>query len=268
MGGLAGLTGRAGRTLALAALALPSLAFGGLEGSHVVSDAGYRGLTPVCRVTVQGRVVALTVDDGPSSGFTPEMIALLGRAGAHATFFLEGARAMGRPDLVRLEIEAGMELGDHTWSHPHFSRLSASEQVTELTRTRDALLAMGLAHVELFRPPFGEIDPAGLRLVRAEGFQTILWSLSLEHYTVGMNLPPAQAARMLALRVRPGDVILAHDAGGDRSTTLETLELLVPALRSQGFDVVTVGELMRRGRPVYARPPTWFWQARLRCPVG
>lgn len=244
---------------------MPALIFGGLEAWHMRADSRYHGIAPICRVDVSTRMVALSIDDGPSPEFTPRVVSMLNQVGGQATFFLVGSRAEAHPDLVRLELDSGMEIANHTWSHASLPALSPSAQRTQLTRTKAELNGLG-ADPLFFRPPYGLIQPDGLRLVSSLGLTTVVWSISLEHYTGGMRLAPDAAAAAIADRVRPGDIILAHDAGGDRTKTMRTLQSLLPALRAAGFEVVTVGQLLGSGRPVYANPRGWFWQSGFECP--
>src|SRR5436190_7086897 len=96
------------RGLAVSSLAMPALVFGGLEGWHARADQGYQGIAPVCRAIVSDRMIALSVDDGPSPEFTSGLVSLLNSVGGHATFFLVGSRAAKYPDLVRIELASGM----------------------------------------------------------------------------------------------------------------------------------------------------------------
>jgi peptidoglycan/xylan/chitin deacetylase (PgdA/CDA1 family) len=247
---------------------MPALVFGGLEAWHTRADRGYQGIAPVCRAIVSDRMVALSVDDGPSPEFTSGLVSLLNSVGGHATFFLVGSRAATYPDLVRMELASGMEIGNHTWSHPSLPTLSLAAQRSQLERATDELDALGVppSQLTLFRPPYGLIEPDGLRAASQQGLRTVMWSISLEHYTGGMGLSPGAAAAAIAAKVRPGDILLAHDGGGDRTNTMRTLEVLLPALRAAGFEVVTVGRLLASGTPSSARPRKWFWQSGFECP--
>jgi peptidoglycan/xylan/chitin deacetylase (PgdA/CDA1 family) len=263
-----GTTARRLRGLAVSSLAMPALVFGGLEAWHTRADRGYQGIAPVCRAVVSKRMVALSVDDGPSPEFTAGLVSLLNRVGGHATFFLVGSRAAAYPDLVRMELASGMEVGNHTWSHPSLPTLSLAAQRSQLERATNELDALGVPPSQrtLFRPPYGLIQPDGLRAASQQGLKTVLWSISLEHYTGGMGLSPGTAEAAIAARVRPGDILLAHDGGGDRTKTMQTLQILLPALRAAGFELVTVGKLLASGAPSSARPRKWFWQGGFECP--
>jgi peptidoglycan/xylan/chitin deacetylase (PgdA/CDA1 family) len=180
-----------------------------------------------------------------------------------------GSHASAFPELLREESDGGMELGNHTWSHPRLQTLSTAEATAEIERTQNELLRSTGAAPQLFRAPFGLITPDELRSVEAMGLTPVHWSIPLDHYVDGLALDPTQAAAQLLGDIRPGDIILAHDArdgGIDRSAAMATLRILLPALDRRGIDVTTVSELLSQGVPVRATPRLWFWQDGFSCP--
>jgi peptidoglycan/xylan/chitin deacetylase (PgdA/CDA1 family) len=165
-----------------------------------------------------------------------------------------------------------MEVGDHTWNHPHLPSISSDSASNDVSRTRKLLRNEG-AEVALFRAPYGEIRADELSLIEHSGLRAIHWSIAVDHYVGGLALSPAEAGRALIEEIRPGDIILAHDAhllaqdgGGDRAAAMGTLERLVPELRARGFAITTVSHLLTAGTPVYAKPRIWFWQSGFYCP--
>jgi peptidoglycan/xylan/chitin deacetylase (PgdA/CDA1 family) len=237
------------------------------EADHLLRDREYDSIGPVCRVSTNERVVALTFDDGPDPAFTPQILSLLETEGVHATFFLIGKHAEAHPQIVADELGAGMEVADHTWSHPHLTDLTEATATSEIARTRDLLARDGVT-VSLFRAPFGEISPTTLRAIQLMGLRTIHWSVPLDHYALGSD-PSAATTELLRL-ITPGDIILAHDARAgriDRGATIDTLGLLLPALAQRGYRVTTVSDLYARGTGVRATPRPWFWQSGFSCPA-
>jgi peptidoglycan/xylan/chitin deacetylase (PgdA/CDA1 family) len=237
-----------------------------LEIRHLVHIASYEMETPICRVQTSSRAIALTFDDGPDPRYTGQVLSLLAAERMNASFFLIGEHASATPELVAAEIDAGMEIGDHSWSHPHLSELDVHAATEQIERTQTLLARLG-ARVTLFRAPFGEISPEQLDIARQLGLATIHWSLPLDHFIDGRAAQDSADA-ILDL-IQPGDIILAHDASDgsiDRDAAVRTLRILLPELRDRGFDVVTVSELMTMGRPVRAEPRPWFWQSGFSCP--
>lgn len=227
----------------------------------------YGSALPICRVDVSSNVVAMSFDDGPNPRFTPAILDSLRRRGARATFFVVGQRAERYPGLIDAELASSMEVGDHTWTHPHLSSLLLSDQMSEIRQTSHALVDLGATgRAGLLRAPFGEIGPDALRIAADDGFVAVGWSIAVDPYLDESRPRPAEVAEAIANDVRPGDIILAHDGGADRSTTVAMLPMLLEDLASRDVQVVPVGELLRAGRPMHATPQTWFWQSGFSCP--
>lgn len=256
-------------TVIVGVLCVGVTAFAVAEAIHVVAIRRYDSPAPVCRVSTDRPVVALTFDDGPDPTLTNDVVALLSRFQDRASFFLIGTHAETFPELVREESAAGMEIGNHTWFHPYLPTLSVAQAATEIKRTQDELRGSTGVAPELFRAPFGLITPDELRSVEETGLTPIHWSIPLDHYVDELALDPTQAAAKLLADIRPGDIILAHDArdgGIDRSAAMSTLRILLPALDRRGIEVTTVSALLHEGVPVRATPRIWFWQEGFSCP--
>lgn len=181
--------------------------------------------------------VALTFDDGPDEG-TVRYLELLERLNVRATFFVIGDRAERRPDAVREILAAGHELAGHGFTHRQFPELSAAELVAELLRTAEALPLTTTRH-PLVRPPKGAVNPRSLGRTAAAGFTSVMWSLDSDDCR---TTDPARVASAVSpSRVKPGEVVLMHEG---QEWTLEALPRIVGELRSAGYELVTVGELM------------------------
>lgn len=232
------------------------------------SDA--RGIhAPICRVDSASRVVALTFDDGPDPAYTSTILQALQVNGAKATFFLIGEHADAHLSLVPDESGAGMEIGNHTWSHLRLSEASFETARSEIERTTAALEDMTGAKPRLFRAPFGDATTEELAMVAQLGMTSVHWSIALDHYLGELGLGPRSAAHRLAGDLQGGDIILAHDARDGaigREPTVRAIELLLPLLREAGYRVVTVGDLLNIGTSVRAVPRPWFWQRGFTCP--
>lgn len=188
-----------------------------------------------------GRFVALTFDDGPGP-YTLKTLDILRHAGARATFFLVGRNLAWYPGLAQQEAPSNA-VGDHTWTHAYLTTLPLAQQEREIDDTRRAVAEATLGQVVLFRPPGafhnGSID----RLVSSYGMLEVLWSAdSLD--SQGAPAPEVLAAATAALK--PGAIILMHE---NRGTTLQILPHLLRVIRQQGFQTVTVPELLRLDPP-------------------
>ena len=201
-----------------------------------------KGTGPLRAVALRERAVALTFDDGPDPRYTPVVLRLLAREEAHATFFLIGRRALAQRALLRAELAAGDEIGDHTLDHAILTRLSPGAAAREITAGASAIVAAGAPRPTLFRPPLGKLDATVTREVSAARLRIVLWSVAVERETD--HNPTARAVSDLLRKIRPGAIVLAHDGGPpDRRGTLAALPALLRELRARGYRIVTVGEL-------------------------
>jgi cellulose synthase/poly-beta-1,6-N-acetylglucosamine synthase-like glycosyltransferase/peptidoglycan/xylan/chitin deacetylase (PgdA/CDA1 family)/spore germination protein YaaH len=210
-------------------------------------------------------LVALTFDDGPDPHWTPRILDVLKAKHAPATFFVLGKNMQDRPDLVRREIAAGHLVGSHTYTHPNIGVLPTPEVDVELNATQRLFETISGKSFRFFRPPFfGDAEPSTPREV-----EPLLLAQSLGYLNVGLRIdsddwkkpaPKVIIDRVLARLADPdpqtgGQIVLLHDAGGDRSRTLAALPGLIDALRAHGYRLVTVAELAGMSA-AEAMPPT------------
>ena len=194
----------------------------------------------------RGRYVALTFDDGPSR-YTPRVLALLGRAGAHATFFVVGDRVRYWRGLVRAELERNA-VGNHTWSHARLPGLSRRATYAEIARTQSAVVRTTGMRPILFRPPYELTSATATRITRALGLAIVLWSVDS-----GDSRPGATSddvARTVIAGLKPGAIVLMHDI---RPAAVEALPRILRALRRRRLHAVTVPELVALDPPGHAQ---------------
>ncbi|HKV68810.1 MAG TPA: polysaccharide deacetylase family protein, partial [Gaiellales bacterium] len=190
-----------------------------------------------------GKMVALTFDDGPSI-YTPQVLSILNRYGAHATFFEIGRQVGPLAATSRAVIHDGDVVGNHTWSHPDLTVQNTAAQVRP---TQAAIYSATGFRPCLLRPPYG-IAPAGVvGIVRSLGLLTIQWDVDPADW----SRPGASViAQRVLSAVRPGSIVIMHDGGGDRSETVQALGTIVPTLLGRGYHLVTVPQLLGL-RPAY-----------------
>ncbi|MBF9128272.1 polysaccharide deacetylase family protein, partial [Plantactinospora sp. S1510] len=161
---------------------------------------------PVAAAPCNG-YVGLTYDDGPNAGTTNALLNALTSAGARATFFNIGQKAQQNQALVRAQQSAGMWIGNHSWTHPHLTQMSAAQITSELSQTQQAIQQATGSAPRLFRPPYGETN-ATLRSVEAQlGLTEVLWSVDSQDWNGASTSQIVQAASQL----QNGGVILMHD---------------------------------------------------------
>jgi peptidoglycan/xylan/chitin deacetylase (PgdA/CDA1 family) len=186
--------------------------------------------------------VALTFDDGPSPTNTMKILRVLERFGVKATFFVIGRSASYHPSIVRAEIAAGMEVGNHSWSHPYippFKKLPTRVIRDEIARTQHELLSLGTSS-GLFRPPGGTFSQEVIDIAQQSDTRLVLWSIDPKDWLRGRT--SQQITNAVLSNVSPGAIIILHDGGGDRSATVAALPAIIRGIRAKGLDLVTVGE--------------------------
>lgn len=192
-------------------------------------------------VPTERRMIALTFDDGPHPRLTPRILEILDRYGVRATFFLIGKNVSDYPSAARLIAERGHEIGNHTYSHVRLDRVSPSRAEEELARCSEAIEQVCGVRPTLFRPPEGGISEELLGVCAEAGYRAILWSIDTRDWE---SKNESRIVSRVLSRVRPGDVILLHDFIGTNSRTPEALEIILPELLAQGYEFVTVSELI------------------------
>lgn len=184
--------------------------------------------------------VALTFDDGPWPGSTDAVLGELRSAGVKATFFLIGRQAVERAEIVRREVAAGMEIGNHSWSHRYLSSAPLAEVRSEISRGDAAITSLTGTPTVWYRPAGGLVSALVFDEAARLGNRIILWSVDPQDWR---RPPAATIAQRVLDHVRPGSVILMHDGGGDRSNTVVALRTVLAALKARGYQMVTLSEL-------------------------
>lgn len=184
--------------------------------------------------------VALTFDDGPDPVHTRQVLEILERYGARATFFCVGHHVAALPDEVRRIAAAGHELGNHSWSHPFLPDLTADQLREQLDRTTEAMARVTGEAPTRFRPPYGSLTPEVLAALEGHPTTLTMWDVDARDWA---RPGPEQIAATVLEAAGPGSVVLMHEGAGDRGQTVEALPSIVEGLLERGLELVTVGEL-------------------------
>jgi peptidoglycan/xylan/chitin deacetylase (PgdA/CDA1 family) len=217
----------------------------GRELQGVTRLADERSGEIIWRANTDKKVVALTLDDGPDPRYTPTVLELARTKGLKLTFFLVGREIQLHPELARKEVAEGHVIGNHTWDHPTLTYDTESQDISEIERCEDEIEGICGKRTHLFRPPKGMWDGDTFLAALGLGYRMVLWSVALEHHSA--KTPEAMAERVIR-KIRPGMIILAHDGEPchpiDREQTIRALPILVEGLQKQGYQFVTVPELL------------------------
>jgi peptidoglycan-N-acetylglucosamine deacetylase len=221
-----GLPGQAQRPAASAARRDP-------RPSATLTSALIRAPEPPVDFIHDGRkAIALTIDDGPSPVYTPQVLRLLAKYRITASFSMIGLEARTYPRVAREVADAGHLIVNHTWTHPDLALLSPALVIEQMDRATEAIHAATGRTPDLFRAPYGAWSPFILERCAQTRMTPLGWSVDPRDWS-----RPGVAAIVANImdNTRTGSIILEHDGGGDRSETVAALKIVVPRLLAEGY---------------------------------
>ncbi len=183
----------------------------------------------------------MTFDDGPNPPYTTQILDILQRYDVKASFFCIGEHVQSYPDLVKQELNAGHNVGNHSWSHPNLPDLSDDAIKTQITSTSDAEEQATGVRPTFFRPPYGAANSRVLSDIYQLGFTAFDWNVDPQDWA----LPTTDViVSRVVTAAYNGSIILMHDGGGDRSRTVAALPTIIERLEARGFHLVTLSQLI------------------------
>lgn len=198
--------------------------------------------------TGDDKVVALTFDDGPW-GTTSELLDLLKKYDVKATFFTIGNQIADQPKTMEKMAAAGHQIATHSWDHAgsgggngvDMTRQTPEKQIEEVQKGQQAITdATGKEASKAFRSPGGNYQGDIIWNLQPYVTSEIGWNIDTEDW----RKPGAETIAENIMAAKPGDIILMHDGGGDRTQTIEALKVALPYLKEKGFKFVTIDELL------------------------
>ncbi|MEP6925263.1 MAG: glycosyltransferase [Pyrinomonadaceae bacterium] len=200
-------------------------------------------------------LVALTFDDGPDAEWTPQILDILKQEDVKAAFFIVGENGQTNPDLMKRIVAEGHDIGNHSFTHPNMGEMPEAINEFELNATQRLIQSVTGRGTTLLRPPyFGDAEPG-----TADEVEPIVLAKRLGYLTVGLHVDPDDWMRLgkdeIVSRTvegittqstdadARGNIVLLHDAGGDRSQTVAALPEIIHQLKNKGYKFVTVSEL-------------------------
>ncbi|MEP0813778.1 MAG: polysaccharide deacetylase family protein [bacterium] len=185
------------------------------------------------------KFVAITIDDVPHPVYCEQILDVLLKHKARATFFVNGGRVKAFPDQARKMVAAGHEIGNHSYSHPRMTSLSAAGLASEISDTQRIVKETCGVTPVFFRPPFGDFDARVNKAIRDAGLISLLWSID----TLDWQLPGVDKIVSRALGgLHNGAVILMH---GTNAQTPAALDIILSSLEKNGYVTVTASEWFR-----------------------
>ena len=180
------------------------------------------------------KAVALTFDDGPNPNTTPVALELLKKYNAKGTFFMVGKAVAGNEEIIKQVVAEGHQIGNHSWSHPLLTKISLEQAKSQINDTTEALKKASGQDVHIMRPPYGGIN-ATIQAAVDQSF--ILWDVD----TLDWKNRNTASIMKEVRKARPGSIILMHDV---HQTSINALPSVLQYLTEQGFELVTIDELM------------------------
>lgn len=193
-------------------------------------------------VSSSKKQIALTFDDGPHFKYTEEILEILSIYNVKATFFVIGENAEKYPRIVEREIDEGHEVGNHTYKHVYLKGKCEEEIKSQISSVETVLADTCDYTPKLLRPPGGLYDVTLSKEAAKMGYTVVLWSVD----TVDWSHPTVESiVENVKKEVDGGDIILMHDfIGGAKSPTPDALRAILPELINEGYEFVTVSELI------------------------
>ncbi len=220
----------------LVLLGLLFLLYGIRVMGHEQNDLRTQVSAPVRQIDPDKPMVALTFDDGPYGPVTRRILAALQAVDGRATFFVVGSRLEGREDTLQMIAQAGCEIGNHTYDHMTLRAKRDTEIQNQLQKTDDLVAEITGQPTTVLRPPGGVYDKT---LCTLTDKPIVLWTIDTLDWS--HQNKDTSVERVLS-SVQDGDIILMHDLF---FPTAEAAEELIPKLCEQGYQLVTVSELLR-----------------------
>ena len=185
--------------------------------------------------------IALTFDDGPHPRYTREILDILDEYHIPATFFFVGENVSYYSDTAREVAKRGHEIGNHTYSHPCASKQSEKALRDELSKCDDIIQSVTGVVPKLFRPPQGSWNQRVYDIARERDYSVILWDLDTLDWA---KTPSDKIAKYILENAKSGNIILMHDYHSGGCPTTEALRMFIPNLIEEGYQFVTVSELI------------------------
>ncbi|MFC5451813.1 polysaccharide deacetylase family protein [Paenibacillus aestuarii] len=199
------------------------------------------------QLTISQKAVAFTFDDGPNPLYTPQVLDIFKDARGKATFYMIGEQIEKYPDIAKSVHTEGHEIGNHTYSHPYLTKLSEEERMDELLRTQKLIKAITGAESRTFRPPYLDCNEQVERAAASFGYPVIG---AVNGEARDWEQPGVQHIIDVTLKtLQPGSILLFHDGYGDRSQTIAAVSMLVQKLSAEGYELVSVSELLQMSTP-------------------
>ncbi|MFB2917037.1 MULTISPECIES: polysaccharide deacetylase family protein [Aerosakkonema] len=186
------------------------------------------------------KVIALTFDDGPWPKTTLQVLEILNKNNIKATFFWVGRCVKNFPQIAQQVVAQGHAIANHTWSHS-YRKMKPSQAAKEIEDTAELIYKTTGVKTFLFRPPGGLLNNGPADYAKEKNYAIVKWSNDPMDYR---PLPAYKLVKNVLRKAKSGDIVLLHDGGGNHSATVKALPEIIDKLKQQGFEFVTVPQLL------------------------
>jgi len=194
------------------------------------------------------KLIALTFDDGPDGKYTPKVLDILKENGVKGTFFLVGPQVSKYPDTAKRILDEGHSIGNHSWSHKDFKKMTLKQIASEIDRTQQEIADATGYTPHLMRAPYGNISTSLLEVLHEREMAHVYWTIDTRDWA-GTSV--ADMRKNITDHAQPGAILLMHSFGGKKNAldnTITLLPLIIDDLSKEGFTFVTVDELIDSGQ--------------------
>lgn len=207
-----------------------------------VADVVAGGPIAIAGTRTDQKVVALTFDHSWGNKFTPSILDTLQRNNLKVTFFIMGPWAQKYPDIARRMVSDGHEIASHGYRHENYGDMSPDWVREDIQKAHALIKDVTGADPSLIRPPNGHYSQKSLKVTDELGYKTIIWNVdSLDWKNPGRDVIIDRVMK----RIKPGAIILMH-ASDTPVQTAEALPILLDRIKAEGYQIVTVGELLTK----------------------
>ncbi|BAZ38866.1 polysaccharide deacetylase [Calothrix sp. NIES-4101] len=211
------------------------------KGVYQAIPKRYQGTTlNAVKPNASDKIIALTFDDGPWPKYTEQILSILKENNVKGTFFVIGRNMKNFPEIGKKIVAEGHTIANHTWHH-WYHRLNPKAAAYEIDATEEIIYKVTGVKTNLFRPPGGVLGNGPAAYARSKKYSVIMWSADSHDY----KRPAAPRLISNVMRTsKPGGIVLMHDGGGVRDSTVKALPDMIQKFRSSGYRFVTLPEML------------------------
>lgn len=188
------------------------------------------------------KIMALTFDDGPSPTYTPQILSLLTRYHAHATFFVLGTEVRQWPNIVKDIVRQGSTVANHGYSHVNYYRVGVGGVIRDMDKTTALLKKEHIPLSPFYRPPYGNSNQALVNALSQQHLTVTLWSIDTRDWA---SPGTSFITKKVLANATSGAIVLMHDSGGNRTQTVQALAAILPVLEAEGYHFVTLPQYVK-----------------------